>query len=60
MLAALDARPAYRFGEDDIAGRLDDSLVIDRLVTLGQAGMASGVDEAFDIDAFIEETRVGA
>lgn len=38
--------------------RLDeDSRVLDRLVALGEEGMASGVDEAFDIDGFIEEMR---
>lgn len=38
--------------------RLDeDSRVLDRLVALGEEGMASGVDEAFDIDGFIEEIR---
>lgn len=30
--------------------------LIDRLVTLGEEGMASGVAKDFDIDAFIEET----
>lgn len=38
----------------------DDARVIDRLVALGQQGMASGIDLDFDIDAFIEETRTGA
>ena len=32
----------------------DDARVIDRLAALGEAGMASGVDDTFDIDAFIE------
>ena len=41
--------------------RLDeDARVVDRLVALGEAGMASGVDDSFDIDAFAEETRAGA
>ena len=35
----------------------EDARVIDRLVTLGQEGMASGVDDSFDIDAFVEEVR---
>ena len=38
----------------------DDARVIDRLVALGEEGMASGIDLDFDIDAFIEETRTGA
>jgi Arc/MetJ-type ribon-helix-helix transcriptional regulator len=36
--------------------RLDeDARVIDKLVALGEEGMASGLDEAFDIDAFVME-----
>ena len=35
----------------------DDARVVDRLVALGDEGMASGIDEVFDIDAFTEETR---
>ncbi len=35
----------------------EDARVVDRLVALADEGMASGIDEAFDIDAFIEETR---
>jgi Arc/MetJ-type ribon-helix-helix transcriptional regulator len=35
----------------------EDARIIDRLVALGEEGMASGIDETFDIDAFIEETR---
>ncbi len=38
----------------------EDARVIDRLVALGDEGMASGIDDAFDIDAFIEETQTGA
>jgi hypothetical protein len=37
---------------------IGDARVIDRLVALGEQGMASGVDDDFDIDAFIEEARV--
>lgn len=38
--------------------RLDeDALVVDRLVALGEAGMASGIDDAFDIDAYVEGSR---
>ena len=41
--------------------RLDeDARIIDRLVLLGNEGMASGLDEAFDIDLFVEETLAGA
>ena len=38
--------------------RLDEDIrIVDRIVALGGEGMASGVDEGFDIDAFVEETR---
>lgn len=41
--------------------RLDeDARVVDTLVALGKQGMASGADEGFDIDDFVEETRAGA
>jgi Arc/MetJ-type ribon-helix-helix transcriptional regulator len=40
--------------------RLDeDARIVDRLVLLGNEGMASGIDEAFDIDMFVEETLAG-
>jgi Arc/MetJ-type ribon-helix-helix transcriptional regulator len=40
--------------------RLDeDARVIDRLAALGAEGMASGIDDTFDIDAFVEDTRAG-
>jgi len=35
----------------------EDARVIDRLAALGDEGMASGVDDTFDIDAFVEDTR---
>ena len=35
----------------------EDERVIDRLVALGEEGMASGVDDGFDIDTFVAETR---
>lgn len=35
----------------------EDSRVTDRLVALGEEGMASGIDERFDTDAFVEATR---
>ena len=35
----------------------EDSRMIDRLVALGEEGVASGIDESFDIDVFVEETR---
>ena len=38
----------------------DDARVVDRLVALGQEGMASGIDEEFDIDAFVEDIRASA
>lgn len=37
----------------------EDARVIDRLVALGEEGMASGVDDRFDIDAFIEDIKLG-
>lgn len=41
--------------------RLDeDARIVDRLVALGEEGMASGVDETFDIDAYIEDVRASA
>lgn len=35
----------------------EDKRVVDRLVALGGEGMASGVDDEFDIDAFLLEAR---
>ena len=35
----------------------DDARVIDRLAALGAEGMASGIDESFDIDAFVGGSR---
>lgn len=36
--------------------RLDeDSRVVDRLIELGEEGMASGIHAAFDINAFVAE-----
>ena len=35
----------------------EDARVVDRLVALGEEGMASGVDDGFDIDAFVEDVR---
>ena len=32
-----------------------DARVVDRLVALGDEGMASGIDDTFDIDAFVED-----
>ena len=41
--------------------RLDeDARIVDRLVGLGNEGMASGTDGAFDIDLFAEETLAGS
>ena len=41
--------------------RLDeDARILDRLVALGEEGLASGVDEGFDIDAFVAEVRSAA
>ncbi len=38
----------------------EDARVVERLAALGEEGMASGIDDAFDIDAFVKETRAGA
>ena len=39
--------------------RLDtEQRVVDRLVELGEQGLASGIAEGFDIDEFIDEMRV--
>jgi putative addiction module CopG family antidote len=35
----------------------EDARVIDRLAALGDEGMASGVDDTFDIDALVEDAR---
>ena len=35
----------------------EDARVIDQLVALGKAGMASGIDDTFDIDAFVKDVR---
>lgn len=35
----------------------EDARVVDRLAALGDEGMASGVDDTFDIDAFVEDAR---
>ncbi len=35
----------------------EDARVVDRLVALADEGMASGIDETFDIDAFVEGAR---
>lgn len=37
----------------------EDAAVVDRLVKLGEDGMASGLAEGFDIDAFVDEMRRG-
>ncbi len=36
----------------------EDARVIDRLVSLGEEGMASGIDDNFDIDAFVKDARL--
>lgn len=38
----------------------DDARVIDRLVALGREGLARGIDDAYDIDSFIEDIRASA
>ncbi len=36
----------------------EDARVIDRLAALGDEGMESGIDDTFDIDAFVEDARM--
>jgi Arc/MetJ-type ribon-helix-helix transcriptional regulator len=71
----LDLGPAQAIAERLVAeGRFDsveeacraglrrlaeDAAVVDRLVRLGEDGMASGLAEGFDIDAFVEDARRG-
>lgn len=38
----------------------EDARIVEQLVTLGTEGMASGIDQGFDIDAFLAEARSGA
>ena len=41
--------------------RLDtEQRIVDRLIALGEEGMASGVSESFDIDEFIDEMGMDA
>ncbi len=35
----------------------EDARVIEQLAALGNEGMASGVDDIFDIDSFVEDAR---
>jgi putative addiction module CopG family antidote len=35
----------------------DDARIVDHLVSLAEEGLASGIDDDFDIDAFVEEAR---
>jgi len=37
----------------------EDARVVDRLAALADEGMASGVDESFDIDAFVKSAKTG-
>lgn len=38
----------------------EDAHIVDRLMMLGEQGMASGVHESFDIDVLVEEVRTAA
>lgn len=38
----------------------EDAAMVDRLAALGAEGMASGVEDGFDIDAFVQEARAVA
>lgn len=35
----------------------EDAAIVDRLVALAEAGLASGIDEEFDPDAFVASMR---
>jgi len=37
----------------------EDARIVDRLVALGEEGMASGIDETFDIDTFVGAISAG-
>ncbi len=37
----------------------EDARIVDRLAALGEEGMQSGIDEAFNIDAFLAEAPAG-
>ena len=37
----------------------EDARVVDRLVALGEEGMASGIDDGFDIDVFVDAVKPG-
>ena len=55
------ARRSYSEACREGLRRLDTKQrIVDRLVELGEQGMASGVAEGFDIDEFIDEMRVDA
>ena len=52
--AGLEAERAFM--RERVWGWLgDDASAVDRLVALGEEGMASGVDETFDIDAVVRD-----
>lgn len=38
----------------------EDSRVVERLVALGEEGMASGIDATFDIDVFVDSMPADA
>lgn len=54
MPGSRDGRASEGLGA---AEELALRLVTDRLVTLGDEGMAGGVDDTFDIDTFVERLR---
>lgn len=37
----------------------EDASIVDRLVAMGEEGMASGIDDTFDIDAFVKDAKIG-
>ena len=44
-----------RAGREGLRRLETERRIIDRLVALGEEGMASGIDETFDIDRMIED-----
>lgn len=62
-LASVNLGSAKEIGlrlvADDRFENLSDARLLDRLGALGEEGMASGVDDTFDFDAFVGDARTG-
>lgn len=60
MAASRDGLASVSLGTTEEIGlhRLaEDARVVDHLVSLAEEGLASGLDDHFDIDTFVEEAR---